>query len=144
PDTAETTDTSPPEPPPDSARLWSFSAKCTKLRPNNGNDRRHLPTNQEPRFMHSTKHTPRPVDLPDHAFRRTMVTLGRGLLRHCPDCGGGNIFRTWFTLKDRCPHCNTLFAYEDGYFLGSYVLNLVLTSLIAIGVAIYMLFGTDL
>lgn len=73
-----------------------------------------------------------------------MQTLGRGFLRHCPYCGGGNIFKTWFTLKDRCPHCNTLFAYEDGYFLGSYVFNIVLTSFIAIGVMLFMMLGTDL
>ncbi|HWV25317.1 MAG TPA: DUF983 domain-containing protein [Thermomicrobiales bacterium] len=86
---------------------------------------------------------PRPITLPDNAFQRAMVTLGRGLLRHCPYCGGGRIFRNWFTLKERCPHCHTLFAYEDGYFLGSYVFNLVLTSLIAIAAALYMLIGTD-
>jgi len=94
--------------------------------------------------MQGTTPEPRPVSLPENGFQRTMVTLGRGLLRHCPYCGGGGIFRSWFTLKERCPHCNTLFAYEDGYFLGSYVFNVVLTSLIAVAVAIYMLVGTDL
>lgn len=94
-------------------------------------------------MQHSTP-DPRHITLPDSAFKRTMVTLGRGLLRHCPYCGGGGIFRSWFTLKERCPHCNTLFAYEDGYFLGSYVFNIVLTSLIAVGLAIYMLVATDL
>lgn len=94
--------------------------------------------------MPSTTSSPRSITLPENGFRRTMVTLGRGLLRHCPYCGGDKIFRSWFNLKERCPHCNTLFAYEDGYFLGSYVFNIVLTSLIAVALAIYMLVGTDL
>lgn len=87
---------------------------------------------------------PRPIDLPDNGFQRLFTTLGRGLLRHCPYCGGGGIFKNWFNLKERCPHCHTLFAYEDGYFLGSYVFNIVLTTFIALGVMLYMLIGTDL
>lgn len=86
----------------------------------------------------------RPVDLSDRATTRAWQTLSRGLLRHCPYCGGGNIFSGWFTLKERCPHCNTLFATEDGYFLGSYVINLVLTSFIAIAVVLLMIIGSDM
>ena len=86
----------------------------------------------------------RPIDLAEGGVEKTLQTLGRGLMRRCPYCGGDHIFKSWFSLKERCPHCNTLFAYEDGYFLGSYVINLGLTSLIAISLVIWMLVGTDL
>ena len=65
-------------------------------------------------------------------------------MRRCPYCGGADIFKGWFTLKERCPSCNTLFAPEDGYFLGAYPINLVLTSLIAVGVVIWLIAGTSL
>jgi len=77
-------------------------------------------------------------------MKRLAQTLGRGLLRRCPYCGGPKIFKNWFSLKDRCPSCNTLFAHEGGYFLGAYPLNLVLTSVIAVLVAIWLIAGTDL
>ncbi len=86
----------------------------------------------------------REVDLSSNALTRTLQTLGRGLTRRCPYCGGPRIFKNWFSLKERCPSCNTLFAHEDGYFLGAYPLNLVLTSLIAVLVAIWLIAGTDL
>jgi uncharacterized protein (DUF983 family) len=86
----------------------------------------------------------REVDLSGNPVRRTLETLGRGAIRRCPYCGGGQIFKGWFSLKDRCPHCHTLFAHEEGYFLGAYPLNLVFTSIIAVLVVIWMIVQTDL
>lgn len=87
---------------------------------------------------------PGPVDLSGRASARAWQTFSRGVMRRCPYCGHGNIFNGWFTLKERCPHCHTLFATEDGYFLGSYVINLVLTSFIVIAVALWMIVGSDM
>lgn len=94
----------------------------------------------------STDHTPqhRPIDLSDSGAKRAGQTVFRGLLRRCPYCGGGKIFKNWFNLHERCPHCNTLFAHEDGYFLGSYVFNIGLTSIIAVLFAIWMIVSTDM
>lgn len=86
----------------------------------------------------------RPVDLSDRAGSRAWETFSRGLLRRCPYCGGGDIFSGWFTIREHCPHCRTLFAIEDGYFLGSYVINLGLTSIIAIAVVLWMIIWSDL
>lgn len=86
----------------------------------------------------------RPIDLSDSTLVRFWQTFTRGLTRRCPYCGGGGIFKGWFSLHDRCPHCDTLFAFEDGYFLGSYVINIGLTSLIAIAIVIWMLTSTSL
>lgn len=49
--------------------------------------------------------------------------LLRGLLRRCPNCGGGRLFKHWFTMKDRCPRCGLLFNREEGFFLGAFVVN---------------------
>jgi len=84
------------------------------------------------------------IDLPQAGGRRLRVTLARAVRRRCPYCGGPRIFKSWFSLKDRCPTCGVLFAYEDGYFLGSYAINLVVTELLAVGIVIWMLVGLDL
>jgi|GEM_PF-1297666 len=92
----------------------------------------------------SSPATTLPVDLPDSAIKRLFVTLGRSIRRHCPYCGGDGIFKDMFNLKERCPHCNTLFAYEDGYFLGAYAVNVVAMMFIGIALVFALIFGTDL
>src|SRR5688572_21566626 len=50
----------------------------------------------------------------------------RGVLLRCPRCGGGKLFRNWFKLKARCPTCGYKFEREAGFWLGGYVMNVVL------------------
>jgi len=52
--------------------------------------------------------------------------IGRGLVRHCPRCGGGHLFRGWFRLEERCPTCGLRFEREEGFWLGAYVINMAL------------------
>ncbi len=53
--------------------------------------------------------------------------LGRGLLRRCASCGSGNLFDSWFRMRERCPRCGYRFEREEGFFLGAYVINLAIT-----------------
>jgi uncharacterized protein (DUF983 family) len=59
--------------------------------------------------------------------------LLRGLVRRCPRCGGGDVFRRWFTMRERCPTCGVRFDRkpEEAFFLGAYVIQtaLILTPL---------------
>ena len=87
---------------------------------------------------------PRTVSLPDSAGGRLLAGLGRALRKRCPYCGGSAIFKGWFALKDRCPSCGTLYAYEDGYFLGAYAINLIVTELATVALVIWLIAGTDL
>lgn len=86
----------------------------------------------------------RTVSLPDSGVSRFLTATGRALRRRCPYCGASDIFSGWFTLRERCPECHTLFAYEDGYFLGAYAINLVVTELLTVAVVIWMIAGTDM
>lgn len=88
--------------------------------------------------------TTRAVALPDSGLRRFLTASGRAVRRCCPYCGAGHIFAGWFTLKERCPGCHTLYAYEDGYFLGAYAINLVVTELLTVAAVIWMIAGTDM
>jgi hypothetical protein len=62
--------------------------------------------------------------------------LGRGLLKHCPICGTGNLFTRWFRMKERCPGCGYRFEREEGFFLGAYVINLAIAQGLVILLAI--------
>jgi len=53
--------------------------------------------------------------------------LGRALMRRCPLCGGRGIFSGWLHMRDRCPTCSYRFEREEGFFLGSYAINLGIT-----------------
>ena len=51
------------------------------------------------------------------------LMLRRGLIRRCPRCGGGKLFRSWWSMRDRCPRCGVRFVREEGYFTGVYLVN---------------------
>ena len=69
------------------------------------------------------------------------MMLLRGLVRHCPRCGGGKLFTGWLSMKPRCPRCGMCFEREEGFFLGAYVVNfgvmiIAMAAFIGIGVAL--------
>ena len=63
-----------------------------------------------------------------------LTILVRGLLRRCPRCGQGRLFRRWLRLPKACPRCGLVFEREEGAFLGSLTLNYAVT-----GVAFFVL-----
>ena len=87
---------------------------------------------------------PHLIDLPATPVGRFLTGAGRAMLRHCPYCGNGNIFDGWFTIKKQCPTCGVTYAYETGYFLGSYAINIVVTELIAVGLVVALIVWSDL
>lgn len=75
---------------------------------------------------------------------RFATGLTRSMLRRCPFCGGEGIFENWFSLKKQCPSCGSIFEPEDGYMLGSYVVNLGVTAILGVAFVFVFVFGTDL
>jgi uncharacterized protein (DUF983 family) len=55
--------------------------------------------------------------------------LARGLMRACPRCGSGRLFRWWFQMAGRCPGCGLRFERrpEEAFFLGAFVIALGVT-----------------
>jgi len=51
--------------------------------------------------------------------------LLRGAVGRCPVCGGGHLFRRWFTMAERCPTCSLLFERVDGHWIGAIGVNTV-------------------
>jgi uncharacterized protein (DUF983 family) len=81
--------------------------------------------------------------LPADTRGRLLTTLGRALTRRCPYCGSPGIFNGYFELQESCPTCGVRFEREEGYFLGGYALNLIVAEILALGIAVFVIFGTD-
>jgi uncharacterized protein (DUF983 family) len=66
--------------------------------------------------------------------------FGRALLLRCPNCGGGPIVKNWLKLHVRCGNCGIRTERgEHDYFMGSMMLNFVMTGtilLVAIAVTL--------
>jgi uncharacterized protein (DUF983 family) len=56
-----------------------------------------------------------------------VLLLGRALLRHCPVCGSGGLFRRWFTIVERCPRCGLRFERTEGHWIGYLGLNTIVS-----------------
>ena len=83
-------------------------------------------------------------DLPRETWNRFQATMRRALTRRCPYCGGSGVFDGYFALRERCPRCGVRFEREEGYFLGAYALNLIVAEFLGLGLAIFLIFKTDL
>ena len=70
--------------------------------------------------------------------------MSRALTRRCPYCGSPKIYENYFALREQCPRCGIHFEREEGYFLGAYALNLITAEFVGLGLAIFLIFKTDL
>ncbi len=56
-----------------------------------------------------------------------LRALRRGLALRCANCGGRGLFRSYYTLRNRCPTCGFAFVREEGYWLGAMVVAIGVT-----------------
>jgi uncharacterized protein (DUF983 family) len=71
-----------------------------------------------------------------------MGKLARGIRKKCSRCGGGKLFRNWFTQLEDCPTCGLHFEREAGYFLGAMMVDFAGTELVFVIVLIASLAAT--
>ena len=62
--------------------------------------------------------------------------LLRGLVRRCPLCGSGRLFRRWLFMVDDCPRCDLHFERVEGHWIGAIAMNTVLALLVLLGVIV--------
>jgi len=75
---------------------------------------------------------------------RAVEALGYGLLLVCPRCHRGRMAGSLFTIRERCPHCGVVFERNPGEVTGGMAINMVLSSIIGVALAIYLAFFTTL
>jgi uncharacterized protein (DUF983 family) len=69
------------------------------------------------------------------------VLVRRGLIKRCPVCGGGHLFRHWVSMAEDCPQCGLHFYRAPGQWMGSWFINLcvdqaAIVIVIVVGVAL--------
>jgi uncharacterized protein (DUF983 family) len=75
--------------------------------------------------------------------RRAGLLLRRALRLRCPTCGAGGLRSNWVTFKPACPRCALrLDRGETDFFLGAYLVNLIIAELIAAGFIATMIVAT--
>ena len=68
---------------------------------------------------------------------------GRALRLRCPVCGRGRLFERWLHMRRRCASCGLVLGRgEEDYFIGAYLLNLIIAELIVVALMLIVLFAT--
>lgn len=57
----------------------------------------------------------------------TPRLLVRGFTKRCPVCGGGHLFRRWFTIVENCPQCGFRLERIEGHWIGALGMNTVVS-----------------
>ena len=70
-------------------------------------------------------------------FRRA---ISRGLRFHCPECGEGRVFSTFFKMNDNCSVCGLSFYPESGYYAGAMYLDYMISAGIFLAIFVPSLF----
>ena len=79
----------------------------------------------------------------ERGVRTLMRMCGRALLRRCPRCGSGDVWKNWFNFRDRCPRCALeLDRGESDHFYGAYALNFVVAELVPVVFFVVTLIAT--
>ena len=56
-------------------------------------------------------------------FPSAMTLLRRALMRRCPVCGRGAMFRSYFAMNDHCVSCGAIFWKNEGEWMGPMVMD---------------------
>lgn len=68
---------------------------------------------------------------PEFTVRRLGVLVWRALRLRCPNCGGHPVRSSWMKRLPGCPACGLrLDRGEHDYFIGAYLLNLVVSEIL--------------
>ena len=73
---------------------------------------------------------------------RPTKMLARALVRHCPVCGEGRLFRWWFQMVERCPRCGFRFERVEGHWIGAIGMNTIVSFVLMFVVLVVGIFLT--
>lgn len=69
--------------------------------------------------------------------------VARALTLRCPHCGGRGVLESWLRLAPACPACGLrLERGEADYFLGAYLVNLIVAEFIVAGILVGVALAT--
>lgn len=72
-----------------------------------------------------------------------LQSLTRALRLRCPACGAPGMFHSWLRPKPACPACGEpIERPEEGYYLGSLLVNLIIAELLPMAAVVSLLLAT--
>jgi uncharacterized protein (DUF983 family) len=77
-------------------------------------------------------------DAPAFTLKSVLQTLGRGWRKECPVCGEKTMFDGYFTMRNKCSNCGVNYNREDGEYVASMYLSIMIITFIFIGVYVFM------
>jgi len=66
----------------------------------------------------------------------------RGLRLRCPNCGQGQLMRTWTQVREKCPVCGIHFQREHEDFIGAYLVNLIIAEMLVVAAVVAVIVVT--
>lgn len=88
--------------------------------------------------MSIVQNTPIVPEPPVFTVKTIFQTLGRGWRKECPVCGHKTMFDSYFTMRDTCGNCHVNYNREDGEYVASMYLSIMIITFIFIGVYVFM------
>jgi len=81
---------------------------------------------------------------PQPAAPGPLRLLGRALTLRCPRCGSGSLFKSWFTMHERCAGCGMPLQRGEAqdYWLGGMMFNIALSEMLAVAVVASIVLAT--
>ena len=77
---------------------------------------------------------------PGEEFKLAFLlrTFGRGWRKVCPACGEAKMFTSYFTMRPVCPHCGVVYERENGEYMASMYLSIIITEFLFVICYIFM------
>ncbi|MBS1903961.1 MAG: DUF983 domain-containing protein [Bacteroidetes bacterium] len=89
---------------------------------------------------HSHDHTALHTD-PSFTSKHIVQILLRGWRKQCPVCGEKTMFSSYFTMRDRCANCGVNYNREDGEYVASMYLSIMIITVIFVAVYVVLEYG---
>lgn len=69
-----------------------------------------------------------------------IFLIQKAIENNCPHCGQAKIYKSFFEMNERCEKCQYLFKRDSGFFVGSWIINYTLCTLIVMPIFLFLLF----
>jgi uncharacterized protein (DUF983 family) len=90
-----------------------------------------VPDTSRPRSDDAPGPAPAGETAPEFTVQRLGTLVGRALRLRCPNCGGRPVRSSWMKRLAGCPTCGLrLDRGEHDYFIGAYLLNLIVAEML--------------
>ncbi len=71
----------------------------------------------------------------------SLNSISKAFENSCPQCGKGHIYKTFFEMNEDCPCCKYRFKRDSGFFVGSWIINYGICTVLIMPIFLFLLFS---